>query len=142
MDIANQNAPAGAPESGIRQPAPDGRLHPFVGLLANFPSCSIDLTGEVWSEEVECIEELLKGTELIAERAYQEATDDYGVSFYWCRNTPPRYPRCRDSVVMRLMGREVVKPIQCGGGRTWIVFTTRAAEVFKPNAPHQATASE
>jgi hypothetical protein len=25
MDTANQTAPAGAPESGIRQPAPDGR---------------------------------------------------------------------------------------------------------------------
>lgn len=29
MDIANQNAPAKAPKLGIRQPAPDGRLHPI-----------------------------------------------------------------------------------------------------------------
>lgn len=110
----------------------------LVRLLESFPSPCTDMSGGVWDEEAECIAEMLKGTELIAERAYQEATDDYGVSFYWCEpDGKLEYPRCRDSVVMRLMGREVVKPVRCGGGRTWIVFTTSAAKVFQPNATAQ-----
>jgi hypothetical protein len=35
MDTALQNAPAEAPKSVIRQPAPDGRLHPFCSAVAN-----------------------------------------------------------------------------------------------------------
>ena len=33
MSTAYLNAPAGAPESGIRQSAPDGRLHPICSAL-------------------------------------------------------------------------------------------------------------
>lgn len=100
-------------------------------LLDNFPSCATDMSGEVWTEEAECIAEMQRGTELLVERAYQESTDDYGVSFYWCEpGGKLEYPRCRDSVVMRLMGREVLKPISCGGGMTWMRFTQRAVEIF------------
>jgi YgiT-type zinc finger domain-containing protein len=55
MDTANQTAPAEAPKLGILQPAPDGRLHPIVGLcshewvteqrdyVAKFRDCSVTL---------------------------------------------------------------------------------------------------
>jgi hypothetical protein len=109
-------------------------LQRIVQHLGKFPSCAIDRSGDVWPEEAECVAEMQRGTELIAERAYLEATDDYGVSFYWCEpDGKLEYPRCRDGVVMRLMGREVVKPVTCGGGRTWICFTDRAAKKFLPN---------
>lgn len=123
-----------APKNTSELAADGGRDPRLVQLLRKFPSCAIDMSGEVWPEEVECVAEMQRGTELIAERAYQEATNDHGVSFYWCEpDGKLEYPRCRDSVVMRLMGREVVKPVTCGGGRTWIRFTERASKKFLLN---------
>lgn len=50
----------------------------------------------------------------------------------------PWYRDQWDGPVMRLMGREVLKPRTCGGGFTEMVFTERAAEVFGPETEEAA----
>lgn len=122
-------------------------------LSTRFPSCATDNSGEVWPEEGEIVCRLLRGQELIKNRHYIEEEENYAVSWYWAvmaavgeeakaaaiarrdllsgKFGRPCFRRQWDGPVMRLIGREVLKPRNCGGGYTWMVFTERAAAVFE-----------
>lgn len=103
----------------------------ITAILERFPSCACDRSGEIWPEEAEVVESLLRGNRIVEQRHYVEPIDDYAVSFCWVEpDGRMEYPTCRDSVVFRLLGREVLKPITCSGGYTTLEFTRAAEAAF------------
>jgi hypothetical protein len=114
-----------------KQPDQPRRQDRLVRLLEKFPTCACDMSGDVWPSESELIAALQRGTTVFA-----EPTESGGaVRFYWVEpGGKLNYPTCSAVVVMRLMGREVLKPVTSAGGRTWIKFTDRAFKKFLPNA--------
>ena len=95
-------------------------------LKTKFPSCASDSSGAVWPEETETVKKLLEGEIITQMRHYIPEIDNYGISYHWETN------ECvRDGVVSRLIGREVIKPITCFGGRTTLEFTSNGHKILK-----------
>ena len=101
-------------------------------IIRRFPSPACDSSGTLWREEVKVIEQMLRGEHLICERHYIAEGDCYAVSWYWCVEPKVEkwYPNQPDGPVMRLMGRQIIRPMSCGGGYTTMEFTERARKAF------------
>lgn len=109
-------------------------------LVRRFPLATGDASGDVWDEEVTIVKRLLLGQKLVCSRSYLESESNYAVSWYWSVEPVPEhrraqlsvkawnrgcdawsrrwYPRQWDAPVMRLMGREILRPMTCAGGYT------------------------
>ena len=88
------------------------------------PSPVSDNSGAVSCDESDLIRRLMIGDELIVGRV--SLAQGYGVRFYWGSDYCPQY----DVSVMRLLGRQLIRPVSCFGGFTHMEFTERAKEVL------------
>jgi len=93
-------------------------------IETHFPSPVMDNSWPLWSEETELIRRLIDGDELLAGRV--SVGQGYAVRFYWGADCGDQY----DMPVMRLLGRQVVRPVSCFGGFTRIEITERARELI------------
>ena len=59
------------------------------------------------------LDRIAQGEKLVSERTYLEKRDTYAVSFYW---QDAKYSAEYDVVVMRLLGRQAIRPTQVAGG--------------------------
>ena len=115
-----------------------GKRHRLTRLiLRRFPSPVRDISGEVWSGELAIVMRLLLGQSLVCDREHIDGRRDgghYAVSWYWAfepKGRPERwYPASYDAPVMRLLGRQIIRPVGCFGGYTEMHLTDRARRVF------------
>ena len=128
----------------IRKDAQRGQSLRVQGLVRRFPSPACDSSGKLWMEEASVIKRMMLGQKLVCDRHYISDGDCYAVSWYW--SVEPKgehrrwYPNQYDAPVMRLIGRQIIRPVTCGGGYTQMEFTKRAGRVLgAPNDPSSAT---
>ena len=80
-----------------------------------------------WEKDV--LRRLLAGHVLCVARHYFRVhpndpdSDNYVVEWYWDMDDAPWYQAQLDGPVMMLLGRQAVRPVTCGGGRTTMVLT-------------------
>lgn len=86
----------------------------------------------LWDEEVLILERIERGVDLVMQRHYIEAIDNYAVSWYW---QDKDYPAQCDTPVIRLLGRQVIRPTQVAGGYAKMELT----EQYKNAQPEEST---
>ena len=94
--------------------------------LGVLPSCACDQSGAVQWEEVDIIRRIHAGEELIVNRHCIGLGSSYAISWEWTHNED--HPT--DTAIMRLIGREAIKPQTCAGGFTTMILTERATELL------------
>ena len=107
--------------------------------VQRFPSPVCDSSGEVWPDEVTIIYRLIHGQKLVCSRDHIPAKRRggyYAQSWYWVAEPKGRmdrwYPSQYDVPVMRLLGRQIIRPVSCIGGYTTKELTARAQRAFQP----------
>lgn len=120
-------------------------------MTRRFPSPARDDSGRVWPEEVTVLLRLALGQKLAQSRDYlpeNRGRHTIAVSWYWVvepKHRPDRwYPHQPDGPVMRLFGRQILRPVTCHGGATHLEMTARAKRLLArflpsclPNYPAQ-----
>ena len=74
-----------------------------------------------WEKNI--LRRLVAGCTLVERRSYLADIDNYAVSWYWDTDEPPWGEEQADGPIMMLIGRQAIRPVTCGGGRTTMVLT-------------------
>jgi hypothetical protein len=108
-----------------------------------FPSPHYDCTDpRVWAEECTIIQRLAAGEKLTLYRhriCLSQERDEYqmAIAFDWPTKERPYATPESDHVIIRLLGRMVLRPTSCAGGYTVLQFTPAAAKALgvRPRNP-------